>query len=81
MACYYFKMSVVLCSPSYIYGTCVEGTGGAGGRGAALASASRLFAAVRKTMRAQLLGLAFAVLAAVMSGRKLSQDGSQRWTR
>lgn len=53
--------------------TCVEWTGGARGRGAALASASCLLTAMTMTVRAQFLGLSLALLAAVMAGGDLHQ--------
>lgn len=52
-------------------GTCVKGTGGTGGGGAALAGAPCLLAAVAVAVRAQLLGAALAVLDAVVTGRQL----------
>lgn len=61
--------SVSIC-PSF---TCVEWTGGAGGGGAALARASRFLAAMTVTVRAQLLWLSLAVLAAVVTGGDLHQ--------
>lgn len=54
-------------------GTCVEWTGGAGRWGAALAGASGLLAPMTVTVRAQLLGLSLAVLAAVVTWGNLSQ--------
>lgn len=49
--------------------TCVKGTGGTGGGGAALAGASCLLTAVTVTVGAQLLGPSLAVLYAVVTGR------------